>query len=78
MANKTDVVKMSELEPEERQIVDTLVETSGATLLHMSALTEEGVTEVKTAACEKLLQHRVAVRQCACAKSKSKSKSLSA
>jgi len=59
VANKTDVTKLDDLEASERKTVDDLVESSGAQLLQMSALTEDGVTAVKTAACDMLLKQRV-------------------
>jgi len=59
VANKTDITKMDDLDAEDRKVVDDLVESSGAKLLQMSALTEDGVTAVKTAACDELLRQRV-------------------
>lgn len=56
--NKTDVRKVEELEAEDRKLIDSLT-TDGAELVTMSTLTEDGVSQVKQTACEKLLAQRV-------------------
>ncbi|XP_046884052.1 nucleolar GTP-binding protein 1 [Hypomesus transpacificus] len=58
VANKCDVKKISELSEENQKIfADILAE--GIPVIETSTLTEEGVIQVKTEACDKLLAHRV-------------------
>jgi len=57
IANKTDVVKMEEMEPERRRLVEDLV-VEEVELLSMSSLTGDGVVEVKQKACDMLLASR--------------------
>nr|BAK00478.1 predicted protein [Hordeum vulgare subsp. vulgare] len=56
--NKTDVTKVEDLAEEEKKLIQGLA-TDGAELITMSTLTEDGVSQVKTTACEKLLAQRV-------------------
>ncbi|XP_072525217.1 GTP-binding protein 4 [Salminus brasiliensis] len=58
VANKCDVKKISELSEENQKLfADILAE--GVPVIETSTLTEEGVMQVKTEACDKLLAHRV-------------------
>uniref|UniRef100_A0A668AU97 Nucleolar GTP-binding protein 1 n=1 Tax=Myripristis murdjan TaxID=586833 RepID=A0A668AU97_9TELE len=58
VANKCDVKKISELSEENQKIfADILAE--GIPVIETSTLTEEGVMQVKTEACDRLLSHRV-------------------
>nr|CAD7257489.1 unnamed protein product [Timema shepardi] len=59
--NKTDVVKLADLTPERRAALATL-EADKVPLMEMSTLTEDGVMEVKTEACEQLLSYRVDIK----------------
>jgi len=59
VANKTDIKKWTTLKQTKKKVVDDLVASSGAKLIEMSALTEDGVMAVKTAACDELLRQRV-------------------
>lgn len=59
VANKIDVVKMSDLDDDDRKVVEDLVNDAGVELMEMSTVTNEGVMDVKVAACDKLLEHRV-------------------
>lgn len=59
VANKVDVVRMEELKPEKRELLDQMRRLSGVELLEMSNVSEEGVMNVKKVACDKLLQARV-------------------
>nr|CAD7397290.1 unnamed protein product [Timema poppensis] len=59
--NKTDVVKLADLTPERRAALATLEEDK-VPLMEMSTLTEDGVMEVKTEACEQLLSYRVDIK----------------
>lgn len=57
--NKVDVVELSELTPERRSAIARLENDANIPLLQMSTLSEMGVMEVKTEACERLLSYRV-------------------
>ncbi|KAI4467051.1 nucleolar gtp-binding protein 1 [Holotrichia oblita] len=59
VANKTDIVKLDELDGERRAALKEIEEDSETPLLEMSTVTDMGVMEVKTMACEKLLSYRV-------------------
>jgi len=59
VANKMDVVKRAELAPEKEEILKSIETEMGGDILAMSTVTEEGVMDVKSKACELLLQHRV-------------------
>ncbi|KAL6103754.1 gtpbp4 [Pungitius sinensis] len=58
VANKCDVKKISEL-PEENQKIFADLTAEGISVIETSTLTEEGVMQVKTEACDRLLAHRV-------------------
>uniref|UniRef100_A0A3B5ANK1 GTP binding protein 4 n=1 Tax=Stegastes partitus TaxID=144197 RepID=A0A3B5ANK1_9TELE len=58
VANKCDVKKLSEL-PEENQKIFADLCAEGVQVIETSTLTEEGVMQVKTEACDQLLAHRV-------------------
>ncbi|XP_038049443.1 nucleolar GTP-binding protein 1-like [Patiria miniata] len=57
-ANKTDIVTVDELAPEKKVLLEKFQE-DGIPLISMSTVTEEGVMEVKTEACDRLLAQRV-------------------
>lgn len=59
VANKVDIVEINDLSPDNRAIMARLENDPNVPLLQMSTLTEMGVTEVKTEACERLLSYRV-------------------
>ena len=62
VANKVDVVTLAQLEatkPDEAAALRSLASEAGVSLIAMSNVTDEGVNEVKTAACDLLLQARV-------------------
>lgn len=59
--NKVDIVRPEELREEARAAIARL-EGDGAIVLPMSAVTEEGVMELKTRACDLLLAQRVEVK----------------
>ncbi|XP_069119570.1 GTP-binding protein 4-like [Argopecten irradians] len=58
VANKIDVMQVEDL-PEDKQQIFKDFEEENIPVLNMSTLTEEGVMQVKTDACEKLLAHRI-------------------
>jgi len=59
--NKIDVQSWETLDEEHKNMIETLVKESGpnTTMLHMSNVSEEGVSQVKNHACDKLLAARV-------------------
>ncbi|XP_015278688.1 PREDICTED: nucleolar GTP-binding protein 1 [Gekko japonicus] len=58
VANKCDVKRISELSEENQKMFADL-EADGFPVIETSTLTEEGVIQVKTEACDRLLAHRV-------------------
>merc|ERR1711936_1275859 len=62
VANKMDVLKRAELSPEKESILKAIETEIDGDILEMSTVTEEGVMDVKTKACEMLLQHRVEMK----------------
>merc|ERR1712106_1195173 len=59
VANKMDVIKRAELTPEKEEVLKAIETELGSEILTMSTVTEEGVMDVKSKACELLPQHRV-------------------
>ncbi|CAE7189143.1 unnamed protein product [Rhizoctonia solani] len=57
--NKIDVVRLDDLNEEQRALVDTVITLPEVQNVQVSCYTDEGVTEVKTTACDALLAHRV-------------------
>ncbi|KAM9322007.1 GTP-binding protein 4 [Pholidichthys leucotaenia] len=58
VANKCDVKKINELSEENQKIFSDL-SVEGIPVIETSTLTEEGVMQVKSEACDQLLAHRV-------------------
>ncbi|KAL9100018.1 MAG: hypothetical protein Q9163_004554 [Psora crenata] len=58
--NKIDLFKPSDLDPETKGQLDAVLKSGDVELLQLSCTTTEGVTEVKNAACERLIADRVA------------------
>jgi len=59
VSNKSDVLARSELPEEKENIYKEVEKEIGRDILEMSTVTENGIMDVKTSACELLLQHRV-------------------
>uniref|UniRef100_A0A6M2DLQ9 Nucleolar GTP-binding protein 1 n=1 Tax=Xenopsylla cheopis TaxID=163159 RepID=A0A6M2DLQ9_XENCH len=59
VVNKIDIVRLSELNPEKRALLTPFEENKELTVMEMSTVTDEGVSEVKVEACEKLLGYRI-------------------
>lgn len=57
--NKIDVRRPEDLEPEYQQEIDNILKSGDVEILQLSCTTTEGVTNVKNAACDKLLAERV-------------------
>jgi len=62
VSNKMDILKRSEFTPEKEEIYKAIEAETGREILEMSTATEEGVMDVKTKACDILLQHRVELK----------------
>lgn len=62
VVNKIDQQPWDTLEQDKKDMVDGLVSDANCTLMCMSNISEQGVSEVKIAACEKLLEARVDAR----------------
>jgi len=58
VANKIDVRKLEDLDPENKALIESIV-TDGAQLIQMSNMSEEGISTVKQIACDRLLEQRV-------------------
>ncbi|KAL3287778.1 hypothetical protein HHI36_002240 [Cryptolaemus montrouzieri] len=59
VANKTDIVTLNELPKEKREILKVFEDDPDLPVIEMSTVSDHGVMEVKTEACEKLLSFRV-------------------
>lgn len=62
VVNKIDQQPWDSLEADKKAMVQGLVDDANCSLMTMSNISEEGVSEVKIAACEKLLESRVDAR----------------
>ncbi|RDW90833.1 putative GTPase NOG1 [Aspergillus mulundensis] len=60
VVNKIDVRRPEDLEPELQEQMQGMLKSGDVELLQLSCTTTEGVTNVKNAACDKLLAERVA------------------
>lgn len=59
VVNKIDVQPWETLEAGKKSMIESMAETSNCTIMCMSNVTETNVSEVKNAACDKLLAARV-------------------
>lgn len=57
--NKIDIVRLTDLTPENRAYVDAILSDKTVTVVETSAYSEEGVMNVRDTACDALLAHRV-------------------
>lgn len=57
--NKVDIMKLNDLDDTRRDIMASILNDPNVPVLEMSTVSEEGVMEVKTEACERLLGFRV-------------------
>ena len=60
--NKIDVTRLDDLSPENRALVDEIINGENVHHVQVSCYTDEGVMELKNTACDALLQHRVDVK----------------
>ena len=58
--NKIDITKPKDLDAETNAMLGSMLKSGDVELLQLSCTTTEGVTEVKNAACERLIADRVA------------------
>ena len=58
--NKIDIMKPEDLDSETKAKLESMLKSGEVELLQLSCTTTEGVTEVKNAACERLIADRVA------------------
>lgn len=58
--NKIDIMRPEDLDTETKEKLDSILKAGDVELLQLSCTTTEGVTEVKNAACERLIADRVA------------------
>ena len=58
--NKIDITRPEDLDAETKVMLDSMLKSGDVDLLQLSCTSEEGVTEVKNAACERLIADRVA------------------
>lgn len=59
MLNKIDLVKFGSLSKEVKQKLEALAREHNAYLIQMSNINGEGIADVKSRACEILLDHRL-------------------
>ena len=57
--NKIDVRRPEDLDPESQEQLQSILKSGEVELLQLSCNTQEGVQEVKNAACERLIAERV-------------------
>lgn len=60
--NKVDVLRLEELSPEKRGMLKPFEDDADVPLMEMSTITDFGVMDVKTQACDRLLAHRVEMK----------------
>ena len=59
VVNKIDIRRYEDLDGEDKELVDTVLVDESVTMVQQSCWTDDGVTEVRTSACDKLLAMRV-------------------
>lgn len=59
VVNKIDIIKLEELPADRRSALGEIESDKALSLIEMSTMSDVGVMEVKTEACEKLLSYRV-------------------
>lgn len=57
--NKIDVTRLEDLTPENRTLVQEIIDTEDVQCIQVSCYSEEGVMDLKNKACDALLAHRV-------------------
>ncbi|KAG7861088.1 hypothetical protein KL919_001822 [Ogataea angusta] len=59
VVNKTDIIRIEDLEESQAQLVQSVMDVPGVELMQTSCYQEENVMEVRNKACEKLLTSRI-------------------
>ncbi|KAG7886862.1 hypothetical protein KL938_000515 [Ogataea parapolymorpha] len=59
VVNKTDIIRIEDLEESQAQLVKSVMDVPGVELMQTSCYQEENVMEVRNKACEKLLTSRI-------------------
>lgn len=59
VANKIDLTKWEALTEEQRTLINDMAKDRSTEIMQMSNISEEGINNVKSQACDMLLQHRV-------------------
>ncbi|KAG7881991.1 hypothetical protein KL937_000562 [Ogataea polymorpha] len=59
VVNKTDIIRIEDLEENQAQLVKSVMDVPGVELMQTSCYQEENVMEVRNKACEKLLTSRI-------------------
>lgn len=57
--NKIDIVRLSDLSPDNRSYLDSILSDKDVLVVEASTYSEEGIMDVRNKACELLLAHRV-------------------
>ncbi|KAF8444890.1 P-loop containing nucleoside triphosphate hydrolase protein [Boletus edulis BED1] len=57
--NKVDIMRLEDLTPENRTLVQEIIDSENVQCIQVSCYSEEGVMELKNKACDALLAHRV-------------------
>jgi len=57
--NKIDVMSLEDITPENRTLVQEIIDSENVHCIQVSCYSEEGVMELKNKACDTLLAHRV-------------------
>ena len=65
VCSKSDVLPFDSLDAHDQTLIRNAVEEAQATLMHVSSFSGEGVSELRNAACDQLLQLRVAGKMAA-------------
>jgi len=63
VVNKIDVMRPEDLDEGNKALLDSLLEDENVNLLQLSCVSEEGVMDVRNAACDALLAHRVETKE---------------
>ncbi|GAA5891431.1 hypothetical protein JCM5296_006526 [Sporobolomyces johnsonii] len=61
--NKIDIVRPEDLDPTRKAMLDAILAEDQVSLLALSCVSEEGVMDVRNAACDALLAHRVEAKE---------------
>jgi nucleolar GTP-binding protein len=57
--NKIDVTRLEDLTPDNRALVQEIIDSEGVSYVQVSCYSDDGVMELKNKACDTLLAHRV-------------------